>query len=112
MPRVHAILTVRSPWLDQAASPCDESATRPGPDPASRPTYNSGRVTMDRLERHFERDLETLTEEILRLGGLAQEAIAGSLKALTRRDSDLARQVIAGDEAIDQQELVIDQICM
>ncbi|HET6372594.1 MAG TPA: phosphate signaling complex protein PhoU, partial [Candidatus Polarisedimenticolia bacterium] len=64
------------------------------------------------MERHFERDLETLTEEILRLGGLAQEAISSSLIALTQRDSDLARLVIVGDEAIDQQELLIDQICM
>ncbi|HKY33301.1 MAG TPA: phosphate signaling complex protein PhoU [Candidatus Polarisedimenticolia bacterium] len=66
---------------------------------------------MDRVERHFEKDLETLTAEILRLGSQCQEAIEGALEALTRRDPERARQVVAGDEVLDQQELLIDQLC-
>ncbi|HET9481219.1 MAG TPA: phosphate signaling complex protein PhoU, partial [Candidatus Polarisedimenticolia bacterium] len=63
------------------------------------------------MERHFEKDLETLTREVLKLGSLTQEAIEMALEALVRRDSDLARRVIAGDEVLDQQELLIDQLC-
>lgn len=62
-------------------------------------------------ERHFEKNLESLTEEVLRLGSLAQEAIRGAMDALTSRDSDLARRVIENDETLDQQELLIDELC-
>lgn len=64
------------------------------------------------MERHFEKDLESLTEEILRLGSLAQEAIERALRALVERDDALARRVIEGDEVLDQQELLIDQFCI
>lgn len=66
---------------------------------------------MDRSERHIEKDLERITEEILRLGSQCQHAIEGALAALTRRDIERAREVIAGDEVLDQQELLIDQLC-
>jgi len=66
---------------------------------------------MDKPERHIEKDLETITEEVLRLGSQCQHAIEGALAALTGRDPDRARQVIAGDEVLDQQELLIDQLC-
>ncbi|MGH9868304.1 MAG: phosphate signaling complex protein PhoU [Candidatus Polarisedimenticolia bacterium] len=66
---------------------------------------------MDKLERHFEKDLESLTAEILRLGSQCQEAIEGALAALIERDPDRARKVIDGDEVLDQQELRIDQMC-
>lgn len=64
------------------------------------------------MERHFEKDLDTLTEEILRLGSMCEEAIERALQALVERDSEMAARVIAGDEALDQQELVIDQLCI
>ncbi len=66
---------------------------------------------MDKPERHFEKDLESLTAEVLRLGSLGQEAIEGALEALIGRDPEKARKVIDGDEVLDQQELRIDQMC-
>jgi phosphate transport system protein len=66
---------------------------------------------MDRMERHIEKDLESITEEILRLGSQCQHAIEGALSALKGRDVERAREVIAGDEVLDQQELLIDQLC-
>lgn len=63
-------------------------------------------------ERHFHENLDTLAEEILRLGSLCQEAIEGALKALTSRNAELARSVIDKDETLDQQELLIDQLCI
>ena len=64
------------------------------------------------MERHFEKDLDTLTEEILRFGSMCEEAIERSLQALVERDSGMAARVIDGDEALDQQELAIDQLCI
>jgi phosphate transport system protein len=64
------------------------------------------------VETHLDKDLASLTKEVLRLGSLCEEAIDGALKALTQRDSAVARAVIAGDEKLDQQELLIDQLCI
>lgn len=64
------------------------------------------------METHFDKDLASLTKELLRLGSFCEEAIDGALTALTQRDSPAARAVIAGDEKLDQQELLIDQLCI
>lgn len=66
---------------------------------------------MDR-QRHFEEQLDILSEKILVLGGLVEEAIGKSVSALVDRDSDLAHQVIADDANVDRLELEIDQLCM
>jgi CheY-like chemotaxis protein len=49
----------------------------------------------------FDRDLEAIQANIMRMGGLVEEAIAKSAKALDARDPDLARSVREGDAAID-----------
>jgi phosphate transport system protein len=67
---------------------------------------------MDRVQRHFEEQLDILSEKILVLGGLVEESIGKSVSALVDRDSDLARQVIADDAQMDRLELEIDQLCM
>jgi phosphate transport system protein len=66
---------------------------------------------LEKLERHFERDLERLKETLLRLGSQAERAIEEALRSLTERNSDLARDLIARDEELDQLELEADQIC-
>jgi phosphate transport system protein len=66
---------------------------------------------MEKLERHFEKELDRLKEILLRLGSQAERAIEESLRALAGRDADLAREVIARDEQLDQLELEVDQIC-
>ncbi len=66
---------------------------------------------MEKIERHFERELERLGSEILRLGGLVEQAIDRSVRALVERDSSVARRVIEDDGAIDQLENEIDQLC-
>lgn len=65
---------------------------------------------MERLERHFEKELERLTETLLRLGSRVERAIGEALESLVTRDSELARRVIERDEELDQLELEIDQI--
>jgi len=67
---------------------------------------------MERRVRHFEEQLDLLTEKILFLGGLVEQAIGRSVDALVGRDSDVARQVIANDAEVDRVELEIDRICM
>jgi len=63
-------------------------------------------------DAHFEEELSNLRERLLRMGGLVEEAIGKSLRALIDRNSDLAIEVIGGDSAVDQIELEIDKICL
>lgn len=67
---------------------------------------------MEKLHRHFEDLLEVLSEKVLVMGGLVEEAIGKSVHALVDRDSDLARQVIADDVKADRVELEIDHLAM
>src|SRR5262245_29040608 len=64
------------------------------------------------METHFDKDLSGLTRELLRLGSMGEEAIERALAALTTRDPEIARLVIEGDAVMDQQELLIDQLCI
>jgi phosphate transport system protein len=66
---------------------------------------------MEKLERHFERELERLSETILRLGAHVERAHEEALSALEQQDVELAREVLRRDEEADQLELEIDQIC-
>jgi phosphate transport system protein len=49
----------------------------------------------------FDRDLEGIQAQIMRMGGLVEEAIAKATEALETRDPELARSVRNGDKAID-----------
>jgi len=60
----------------------------------------------------FDKELKQLKEEILAMGEMVQTAIANSVKALVKRDSDLARQVIANDHLVNELEVKIDGICL
>jgi phosphate transport system protein len=56
--------------------------------------------------------LDLLSEMILRLGGMTEEAIGKSVRALVERDSNVAVEVFEGDRHIDDLELEIDHLCM
>lgn len=61
---------------------------------------------------HYERELQELKEGLLYLGGLTEKTIANSLKALLERDSGLAKEVIAGDNVIDQLDNANEDRCI
>jgi phosphate transport system protein len=50
----------------------------------------------------FDRDLEGIQAQIMRMGGLVEEAIAKATEALETRDVELARIVRSSDTAIDR----------
>ena len=52
----------------------------------------------------FDRDLEAIQAQIMKMGGLVEAAIRDGAKALETRDEELAEQVRAGDKAIDALE--------
>lgn len=63
-------------------------------------------------DAQYEGELSQLRESLLRMGGLVEERIGKSLKALTARDSGLATEVIEGDADVDRMEVEIDRICL
>jgi phosphate transport system protein len=67
---------------------------------------------MEKIHRHFEDQLDEVSEKITRMAGLVEESIGRSIQALVDRDSDLARRVINDDADIDREELEIDRLCM
>lgn len=56
----------------------------------------------------FDRDLEAVQALIMKMGGLVEAAILDCARALETRDEELARQVVAGDKAIDALEAQVN----
>jgi phosphate transport system protein len=61
------------------------------------------------MQRHFDRDIEEIKQLLLRMGGMVEQQMGESVRALLERDTDLAQNVIDRDRDIDQMELLIDQ---
>jgi phosphate transport system protein len=59
----------------------------------------------------FHHRLDELSQSILRLGSMADEAIEKSVEALRNRDTDLARRVIVGDDRINALRFSIEERC-
>ena len=66
-------------------------------------------------ERHiasaFDRDLETVQALIMKMGGLVEDALLESARALETRDDELAARVQLGDKTIDDLEEQIQTEC-
>ncbi|MFS4583364.1 phosphate signaling complex protein PhoU [Phaeobacter sp. C3_T13_0] len=57
----------------------------------------------------FDRDLEAIQAQIMKMGGLVEAAIMDAARALETRDEELAQQVRKGDVAIDGLEELINE---
>jgi phosphate transport system protein len=58
----------------------------------------------------FDDDINALRALIAEMGGLTEDAIDNAMKALTTRNLDLAKQVIAGDARIDELDAHIERL--
>lgn len=59
----------------------------------------------------FDRDLEGIQTQLMRMGGLVESAILDAATALETRDAELAEQVRRGDQVIDALEETINTEC-
>ena len=64
------------------------------------------------MERHFERELEALKEELLLMGGRAEAIVLKAVESLRRRDQGLADQVFADDRLLDRMEITVEERCV
>lgn len=60
----------------------------------------------------LDRELSQLNGEILRMGGLVEEAVEQSVLALKEMDAERARTVISRDDQIDDMETRIEKHCL
>jgi phosphate transport system protein len=64
------------------------------------------------MSKHFHEGLEDLNNDLLKMGTLAEEAVANAVLALKNRDVALAQEVIDADVKVDELELIIDDRCL
>ncbi|HTL36947.1 MAG TPA: phosphate signaling complex protein PhoU [Kofleriaceae bacterium] len=62
--------------------------------------------------KEFETELRTLRERLCAMGGRCEQQITLAMQALLERDDEIARKVIANDEAIDRDESEIDELAL
>src|SRR5688572_26203229 len=55
------------------------------------------------LHRHLDDELSSLRDRVLLLGGEAEQALERAMYALSKRDSEVARQVLDHDDEVDHQ---------
>ncbi len=63
-------------------------------------------------DKNYEEELRRLKEEILKTGGVVEEMLSQSTKALVERDSHLAQEVIQRDPEVNELEIKIDELCL
>ena len=66
---------------------------------------------MARDIRHFAEELEHLKQRLLVMGGLAEDRVSLAMRALVERNREAVREVIEGDEAVNQMHVEIDDRC-
>lgn len=61
------------------------------------------------MQRHFEKQLESLKSNLIRMASLAEAAIADAISAFLENELSLALRVIEKDPEINEMELAIDE---
>jgi phosphate transport system protein len=68
-------------------------------------------MSTERHIRHFQDELEQLKTRLLEMGGLAEDRVRSSVRALVDRDFALVEKVLVSDVAINQLHIEIDDRC-
>ncbi len=68
-------------------------------------------MTTTHTDKSYERELSELRDRLLEMGGLVENAIASSVRAVTERDVELAEQVKTRDREINRMEVDVDGAC-
>jgi phosphate transport system protein len=62
--------------------------------------------------KHFQEGLDELKATLVGMAGLAEEQVRKAMKALVERSTDLAEEVVEGDNAIDELEVQVDNMAI
>lgn len=61
---------------------------------------------------YFDKELDSLNDDLIRMGAMVEEAIAKSVKAMEADKRELALEVIEGDRRVDDMEKNIETRCL
>jgi phosphate transport system protein len=64
------------------------------------------------MEEYFNEELGSLKEKLLFMGSYAESAVSQAVQAVTERNDELAFQVQANDDIMDQYEIEIDDLAI
>jgi phosphate transport system protein len=64
------------------------------------------------MQRHFEDDLQALSSELLKMGGLCERMIHAAVKALLERDLAHAGEILRFEDQVNHLHVEIDERCM
>lgn len=61
---------------------------------------------------HFQKEIEKLKKKILSLSAIVEDSVYKAVKSVIERDKDLADEVIAADQEIDDIEVEVEEDCL
>jgi phosphate transport system protein len=64
------------------------------------------------IETHFQKELEELKENLLRMATLVEEAINNAVQSLVKRDSELAQKAFEAEDKINTMDIDINTECL
>lgn len=64
------------------------------------------------MSKHLQRDVEALKKQLTDIGAMVEDATNKAILALVDRRTELAKEVMHGDNQIDQKEVQIEEECL
>ena len=64
------------------------------------------------MRKTFHQRIEEITEDVLAMGSLVQDAVHNSIGALIRMDTQMAEKIIRDDEKINEYDISIEEKCI
>lgn len=64
------------------------------------------------MDTHFQKELQDLKQNLLKMAALVEEAISTAVQSLVKRDSDLAKKTFEGEDQINGMEIDIEDKCL
>ncbi|MEG0962094.1 MAG: phosphate signaling complex protein PhoU [Lachnospiraceae bacterium] len=64
------------------------------------------------MRNRFDKQLEQLNNELIKMGSLIEQAIQAAVNALVKKDVEAANAAIRFDQEVDRQEREIEALCM
>lgn len=64
------------------------------------------------MERHFEMEMQALSNRLLNMGALVEERVHAAMQALIERRADLAESIVLRDGEVNDLQIEIDDRCL
>jgi len=64
------------------------------------------------MRKTFHQKLDEITEDVLAMGSLVQEAVYNSIKAFVEMNTNLAQEIVEKDEKINEYDILIEEKCI